>query len=121
MDLQEILNEVQSLETQIGGTKSVNEKTIGAKRHEREEAERLLKEVREENVVADYLLHEGVRDSPEVAFLALLIQKTEVTLTALRKESKLTLKAANELVETLQSKGVITVQDTGSIRFLKPL
>jgi chromosome segregation ATPase len=121
MDLQEIMNEVQSLETKIGGTKSVNEKTIGAKRHEREEVERSLKELREENVIADYLLHEGIRDSPEVGFLALLIQKTEVPLTKLRRESKLSVKAANELVETLQSKGIIAVQDAGTIRFLKPL
>ena len=121
MDLQEIMNQVQGLETQIKGTKKANEETIGAKRHEREEAERSFLELREENVIADYILNQGVRDAPEVEFLALLIQKTEVTLTELRKESKLSVKAANEFVDTLQSKGVIAVQDTGKIRFLKPL
>jgi chromosome segregation ATPase len=121
MDLQEIMNQVQSLETQIGGTKEANKKTIGAMRHERDEAERALKELREENAVADYLLNEGVRNAPEVEFLALLIQKTEVTLPELRKDSKLSVAAANEIAEILQSKGVIEIQETGNIRFLKPL
>jgi chromosome segregation protein len=121
MDLQEIMNQVQSLETQIGGTKKANEKTIGAIRHERDEAERSLKELRKQNAIADYLLNEGIRNSPEVEFLAILIQETEVTIPQLRKESKLSVEAANILVELLQSKGVIAIQDTGNIRFLKPL
>ncbi len=121
LDFQEISNHVQSIETEIDGTKIANEKTIGAKRHDREEAERTLNELRESNVVIDYILNEGIRNSPEVEFIALLIQKTEVTLNELRKASKMSLKAANELIETLQSKSVIAIQDTGNIRFLKPL
>ena len=48
-------------------------------------------------------------------------EKTEITLAELRKESKLPMKAANEFVDNLQSKGVLAIQDTGKIRFLKPL
>lgn len=121
LELDEFSNRVQSLDTQISGTRETNEKTISGKRHEHDEAERSLKELQETNVVIDYILNEGVRDVPEVEFLALLIRKTSVSISELRNESKLSAKATNEFVEALQSKGVIEVQSDGNIRFLKPL
>ncbi len=121
MELQEIMNQVQSVEMRIKQTREANETTIAASRHERDEAERSLRELRKENVVIDYLLNEGLRNVPEVNFLALLIQKTEVTLNKLRSESKISIEAANDLVNSLQSKGIITIQTDGNIRFLKPL
>ena len=121
LELDELSNRVQSLEAKINGARETNEKTISGKRHERDEAERSLKELKETNVVIDYILNEGVRDIPEVEFLASLIRKTSVSISELRSESKLSAKATNEFVETLQSKGVIEVQADGNIRFLKPL
>jgi chromosome segregation ATPase len=118
LQLQDISNQVQSIEKKLDETREVNEKQINAKKLERDEAQRELDEFRGANGVADFILA-GLSNPPELEFIALLIRRTEMTLEALKTESRISSKDASQLVDVLQQKGVIEVRSDGNIRFLK--
>jgi len=101
-------------------TRKANESEFAEQKQALEEAKRRLEELREANVVVDYLLTEGSAEPPELGILATLLRRREATVEELKRSAKVPPAIATRHINALQQKGIIEVAG-GRVRLVKPI
>ncbi len=119
-DLEDVSNQILRVERDVVEAREESERAVSAKNLERDETKQELETLREENAVADFLL-EAVGDTEELRFIAMLIQKSDLTVSELCEASGASKEAVGEIIGNLEEEGWIKLRGNGTIRFLKPL
>jgi chromosome segregation ATPase len=119
-DLEDVSNQIIRIERDIVEARDGGERAVSAKNLERDETEQELETLRQENAVADFLL-EAIGDSEHLRFIAMLIHKSDLTVSELCEASRTSPEAASEIIKTLEEEGWIKLRGNNTIRFLKPL
>jgi hypothetical protein len=119
--LLEVTGKAQSTGKMITSTREANDQAIKAKKAEVDNAKLELEALRKANGVSDYMITEICKDSAEVAFLSLLIRRTEATEAELREACKVSPAVSKKPVRNLLEKGIIALKASGRIRFNKAL
>jgi chromosome segregation ATPase len=108
---------LEEKQKELGRLKAEKDQELSKQKEALKEAENQIKKIQKENLVADYLLSEGL-EPPELDILAVLIHRNEVSVSEIKRIAKSPPAITSRVLKEMENKGILKLTSSDTAQLL---